>query len=243
MAVFIKGIPQLDRGLALDTVLRRYLDAAKFFDLVHTSRLFFCRGDSFQDKYEGAFTQSIKHAIEKSYADNDIEFTFEEFKKRLRERVFLNCWHASADDSMAMWQMYGGSSTSVAITTTVRQLRDALQHANLPYKTSIRKVRYVKHWRDPDLKVNPYSNVFAYKVKAYEFEKEVRVMLDRFQETFDCDPPEGGIAVDVPLRKLLRSIVVCPESPQWFFNLVNGVVQKYALDTPVRRSKLAFDPI
>jgi len=75
------------------------------------------------------------------------------FKKRLRERVFLNCWHASADDSMAMWIMNGRLPTSLAITTTVGKLRDAIQAAKLNYDIAIKKVGYVKYWRDPELAI------------------------------------------------------------------------------------------
>jgi hypothetical protein len=83
----------------------------------------------------------------------------------------LNCWHANVDDSMAMWSIYGRFAIAVAITTTVAHLRDTIEELHLPYHVSIARVKYVKHWRDPKLRINPYSNVFAYKVKAYDFER------------------------------------------------------------------------
>ena len=243
MIVFIKGKPRVDAALKDTQVLRRYLDAAKFLDLLHSQTLFFARGDQFEDKFEGAFTKSIKQAIEQSYKINKINFSYDEFKQRLRERVFLNCWHASADDSMAMWSIYGRSATAVAITTTVAQLRNTIEELRLPYHLSIARVRYVKHWRDPKLRINPYSNVFAYKVKAYDFEKEVRVIIDRFHDEFDATIAESGMPIKVSLRKLLRSIVVAPEAPPWFLELVRGVTQKYGVKAPVRRSKLASAPV
>ena len=211
------------------------------FCIVET--LFFARGDQFEDKFEGAFTKSIKQAIEQSYAINKIDFTYDEFKKRLRERVFLNCWHASLDDSVAMWSIYGRSAAALAITTTVGQLRDTIEASRIPHNLAIVKVGYVKHWRDPKLKINPYSNVFAYKVKAYEFEKEVRVIIDRFDEEFDSEITDTGMRVQISLDKLLRSIVVAPEAPPWFLSLVEGVAAKYGVEAQVKRSKLAFDPI
>jgi len=212
----IKGEPHLSAGLGLKDVLWRYLDAAKLLDFLHNQRLFMCRGDQFSDKFEGAFTESLKHAIEKSYKDNNIKFSYEEFKQRIRERVFVNCWHRSADDSMAMWSLYGSSECSVAITTTVGKLRQSLHEQHLPHLVSIERVEYVKHWRDPKLDISPYSRVFAYKTKAYEFEKEVRVLIDRSVDEFDADVPETGMAVKVSLQTLLRSIVIAPEAPPWF---------------------------
>lgn len=243
MALLIKGKPRVNSTLNADAVLWRYLDSAKFLDLLHNKTLYFSRGDQFEDKYEGAFTQSIKHAIDSSYADNNINYTYDEFKKRLRERVFINCWHRSADDSMAMWNLYGRSSSSVAITTTVGKLKDAIQSVNLPYHIAISRVKYVKHWRNPNLQIKPYSNVFSYKTKAYEFEKEVRVIIDRFSGEFDAPIIETGMAVQVNLENMLRSIVVAPEASPWFLKLVEGVVQTYGVSTPVHRSKLALEPI
>lgn len=238
-----RGKPRLSQALKATDVLWRYLDAAKFFDFIHSKTLFFCRGDQFEDKFEGAFTESLKHAIEKSYDDNNIEFTYKEFRQRLRERVFVNCWHRNINDSMAMWSLYGRSSCSVAVTTTVEQLRKAIEEQHLPYEISIEKVEYVKHWSDPDLDITPYSRVFAYKTKAYEFEREVRVLIDRFSGEFESEMPEGGMPIKVDHRALLRSVVIAPEAPLWFETLVREASEGYGIVAPVRRSKLAVEPL
>jgi hypothetical protein len=125
--IHVPGKPRVNSDLSARDVLWRYLDAAKFLDLLHNQTLFFSRGDQFEDKFEGGFTDSLKHSIQRSYNANKIGFTYEEFRRRLRERVFVNCWHKSPDDSMAMWSIYGRSSCSVAITTTVGQLKQSLE--------------------------------------------------------------------------------------------------------------------
>ena len=243
MVVRVKGKPNVDRQLKEGDVLWRYLDAAKFLDLIHNRSLFFVRGDQFADKFEGAFTESIKKAIDVAYEKNKIEFSSEEFKTRLRERVFLNSWHRSTDDSMAMWRIYGRSEKSLAITTTVEQLRNAIAAAKPPYYISLTKVKYVKHWRDPEIIFKPYSNIFAYKVKAYEFEKEVRVIIERFDDDFDYTIQNKGISIQIDLGELLRSIVISPEAPPWLLELIKGVAKKYGVAAPVRRSKLSSDPL
>lgn len=241
--IIVQGKPKVSGDLNDKTVLWRYLDAAKYLDFLHNNTLYFSRGDQFEDKYEGSFTQSVKRAIERSYKENKIDFTFDEFKKRLRERVYLNCWHASSDDSMAMWSLYGRSATAVAITTTVKKLRETIANAKLPYNIYISRVRYVKHWRDPELKIRPYSNVFAYKVMAYEFEKEVRVIVDRFHDEFESAVVDEGFVAPVSHKTLLRSVVISPEAPTWYHDLVKEVSSKYGVVAPVRRSKLAFEPV
>ncbi len=243
MVVKIKGKPSVGPKLRNNNVLWRYLDTAKFLDLVHNQSLFFVRGDQFEDKFEGAFTESIKEAIDSAYFANAIEFTSEEFKTKLRERVFLNSWHKSPDDSMAMWRIYGGSDKSLAITTTVEKLRRAIEMANAPYYISLAKVNYIKHWRDPEIVFDQYSNIFTYKTNAYEFEKEVRVIIDNSNEDFDRPITNKGISVQLDIEELLRSIVISPESPPWFLELIEGVVKKYGVAAPVRRSRLAVDPL
>jgi hypothetical protein len=253
--------PAIDRhilvsdGLRPDTVLWRYLDAAKLFDFFEHATLFFCRADHFSDKFEGAFTPTLRQNIADAYGRGEIGYTYEQFKRRIRESVFINCWHRSQDDSAAMWALYGKSDCAVALTTTVGQLARALQDAAREHALWIARVEYVKHWSDPDLDVTPdFARIFTYKTKAYEYEKEVRVMIDRTdgpQTSGHADegghdvpaPAETGITLPVDAVRLLRSIVIAPDAPPWFENLVRQSALRYGVKAPVRRSKLALDPI
>jgi hypothetical protein len=231
-----------------DTVLWRYLDAAKLFDFLENGTLFFCRADHFSDKFEGAFTPSLRDGINQAHARGEIDYTYEQFKRRMRESVFVNCWHRSQDDSAAMWALYGKSDCAVALTTTVGQLADALDEAGHQHALWIARVEYVKHWSDPKLDVQPdYARVFAYKTKAYEYEKEVRVIIDRSKHDAACngvlESVQPGVVVPVDAGRLLRSIVIAPDAPLWFEKLVRQSALRYGLASPVRRSKLATDPI
>lgn len=90
------------------------------------------------------------------------------FKRRMRESVFINCWHRNQDDSAAMWALYGKSGCAVALTSTVGQLADTLRGVDNEHDIAIERVEYVKHWRDLKLDVSPaYARIFAYKTKAY----------------------------------------------------------------------------
>lgn len=240
--IYAHGKARVGARLRTSDVLWRYLDAAKFLDFLQNSTLFFCRGDQFDDKFEGSFTESLRHTIAESYKTNNIEFTYDEFRKRVRERVFVNCWHRGRDDSMAMWNLFGQSNCSIAITTTVGRLKSSLEEFKHPYCFFMERVEYVKHWRDPQLNIAPYSRVFAYKVKAYEYEKEVRVLLDRSADEFDVEITETGMPIKVKPATLLRSIVIAPEAPEWFRSLIVQLVERYKLSVPVHRSKLATEP-
>jgi len=236
--------PKINEQLRTDTVLWRYLDAAKLFDFFENSTLFFCRADRFSDKFEGAFTPSLRQQISEAYARGEIDYTYEQFKRRMRESVFINCWHRSQDDSAAMWALYGKSECAVALTTTVGQLAEALRGIELEHGISIERVEYVKHWSDPKLDVAPdYARIFAYKTKAYEYEKEVRVIIDRTGHEPMPELTQAGIVVRIDGTRLLRSIVIAPDAPPWFEALVRQSAQRYGIKAPVRRSRLATDPI
>jgi hypothetical protein len=237
----------IDGQLRHDTVLWRYLDAAKLFDFFENSTLFFCRADRFSDKFEGAFTPTLRQQISDSYARGEIDYTYEQFKRRMRESVFINCWHRSQDDSAAMWALYGKSECAVALTTTVGQLADTLEGMDENHTIRIARVDYVKHWSDPKLDISPdYARIFTYKTKAYEYEKEVRVIIDRTGRSSRTLGPEllqSGILVPIDAATLMRSIVIAPDAPPWFEKLVRQSALRYGIEAPVRRSKLATDPI
>ena len=124
--------------------LWRYMDLPKFMDLLEHQNLFFTRTDKFEDNYEGAFTPSLKRKIERSYSGNNIDSTFDVFKTKLKERIFVSCWHKGVHDSMAMWKIYGPPTQGVAITTWVKRLEDSLKnhlYANIA-ETYIYDVQY-----------------------------------------------------------------------------------------------------
>jgi hypothetical protein len=133
----------------------------------------------------------------------------------------------------------------VALTTTVGRLSDALKAAHTGHDAWIARVEYVKHWSDPKLDISPdYARIFAYKTKAYEYEKEVRVIIDRSgaRERIGGER-DAGIVIPVDGTRLLRSIVIAPDAPPWFEKLVRQSALRYGIAAPVRRSKLAADPI
>ncbi|CAD5107218.1 hypothetical protein [Zestomonas carbonaria] len=235
--------PIVDPELSDRTVLWRYLDTAKFFHLLHTEALFLCRGDRFDDKFEGSFTPSWRAAIKDAYEKHHLPGGYDEFRRRLRSTVFINCWHRNPHDSMAMWSLYGRSETAVAITTTVGQLRQALQYVGQG-QIFIDKVTYTNHWKDPQISITPYCKVFAHKVQGYAFEREVRVILDLYsdEQTYLDQPP--GISVRAPLLTLLRSVVLSPSAPKWFDEMIRSEMDRRGFGkVPVRNSKLSSTPL
>lgn len=233
----------IDEKLKEGDILRRYLDMPRFISFLKTSSLYLCRSDLFSDKFEGSFTASIKEAIGNAYKKNRIKYTYDKFKKELREGVFINCWSLGIDDNMALWKIYGKTDDCVAITTTVKKLRSALDKFSGQGRLSLRKIDYIKHWKDPKIEVKPYSNVFKYKTVGYTFENEVRIILDRFDHTFEATSKDEGVMLPVDLRMFLRSVVVSPECSPWFKTVVEDIAVKYGVTCPIRNSSMSKQPI
>lgn len=238
-----KSKVDVDLRLRAGNVLRRYLDVPSFMNFMMTRSLYLCRSDLFPDKFEGSFTPTVRDAICSAYEKNKIEYTYEKFKKELREGVFINCWSLGVDDNMALWKLFGKTNDCVAITTTVGKLETALDKFSGSGCLCVRKVEYIRHWKDPKIDVNPYSNVFRYKAVGYWFEKEVRVILDRFESTFESDDKDKGVSVPVDLNAFLRSIVVSPECSKWFRTVVKDIAAKYGVSCPIRNSRMGKEPI
>ncbi len=233
----------IDEELQGAEVLRRYLDLPRFIGFLKTSSLYLCRSDLFPDKFEGSFTVSVKEAINNAYRKNKIKYTYEKFKKELREGVFINCWSLGIHDNMALWKLYGRTNDCVAITTTVAKLKAALDESRGLGQLSLKKVKYIRHWRDPIIEVKPYSNVFKYKTVGYAFENEARIILDRFDETFEETPKDEGVMLPINLRAFLRSVVMSPERSPWFKEVVEDIAVKYRLSCPIRDSSMSKQPI
>lgn len=233
----------VDPRLTDDTTLWRYVDLPRFVDFLHYRRLFLSRGDQFLDKFEGQFNEVMKQTIVTFYnANPDMEFTYDTFRSTIREKVFVSCWHHSDAESMAMWTIYGRVG-AVAMGTTVGRIRRAVEALNSPYLLSIEKVDYIDYVDTDDFDISPYSRIFAYKRRAYAYEQEVRLLLDKSRVAFNCRSEERGEYLSVCPQDFLTKVVVSPESPSWFFGVVSGLAEHYKLNIEVVESTLTSNPV
>ena len=102
------------------------------------------------------------------------------------------------------------------------------------------KVRYIDHFKNPNMIVGGGSDLLQFKHEAYQYEREVRIVVSR---SSDWKSNPSGIRLPLgDLNEVIRSIVVAPEAAPWFFELVEDVTRKYGVRMPVRRSKLTELP-
>ena len=189
--------------LSSDKTIYRYMDFAKFVNLLQTEELHFHQAADFEDRFEGSVPEIIEQARKREYEQAEAEGRMgpdghqihAEINKCLRRFTYLNCWHMKEDESVAMWEKYGGSDRAVAIKTTVEDFTVALNR-DPDHDIYFERVEYRPYSSDheatPDIdeidldEMDPrffltreaHSLVpFVYKRKGFEYEEEMRAII------------------------------------------------------------------
>lgn len=230
----------VDVDVKQNAILRRYMDLPKLLDLLHHRALYLRRADGFSDRLEGALFPSLRASMDDAHEKGVIPYDASYFYRRARIGSYVSCWTMSSKDSMALWQLYGGVKSSVVVTTTVDRLVKTAFTWNR--NVILHRVRYVDHVKMKTYVVGPYTDVLQFKHVAYKHENELRLVVPQQGDAWESNPMD--LRLPLPdLDTLVRSVVVAPEASDEFLEAVKGLCQKYGLDAPVRRSKLALVPV
>lgn len=151
--------------------LLRFLRLNAFLELL-TGNFVQVRADAFDDPMEGAFGFNNVNISLQALAEVSLSVASSPAWKRdvlsgLRERVAITCWFEFDEESYAMWRIYGRLGESVAIETTVGQLRELLRDQE---NMRIERVRY-EPLRDDIIDLR---DPFFRKTPEYRFEREIR---------------------------------------------------------------------
>jgi hypothetical protein len=237
--------------------LWRYMDFTKYASMLVSSGLYFSRSDLFDDKFEGAkglrtiknkwdeyylsfFKYIIRNPPEKTLCDKSDETIDKEAKELLdqleagginnRKYVFINCWHENTYESEAMWRLYSSYfDNAIAIRTTFKSLYESLGKNT---SIAIGRVKYI----DFNKSFAGANESFWRKRKSFEHEKEVRAV------THDLECKEVGKMINCNLNILLEDVIVSPNAPKWFIDLVKDINIKYGYTVNVSQSSLNDEP-
>lgn len=211
----------------------RYLDFIKFVDLLETQCLFFARADKLGDDFEGSCPKAnIKYRLKEyniGLVGGGIEADeISAFYRVLREFTAVNCWYINQYESAAMWTLYLKSNEGIALRSSYRRLRDSFIDQK-PHK--ICKVHYIDYEKDT-MSTNLLAP-YLYKRKSFEHEAELRAIIQPLPRprfiVRSKRPFDRGIRIKVNLDVLIDKIYVAPQTPDWQFNLVKSLVEKYGL--------------
>ncbi|MGR5250920.1 DUF2971 domain-containing protein [Vibrio astriarenae] len=270
------------------TELQRYIDFAKFVDMLDTRKLFLSRVSCFEDQLEGGLTptyimvssgmanllsqavcslpsatklteeeraesEAHKNKLNNDYENRTYNTVFGRFPhsevehgtvfKQHRHWVDVSCWHANKTESMAMWKIYGGSTSSVCIITNVERLsRSVVKKPE--YELVLSPVHYISHGEGSFQEYHGLAPLM-HKSEFYSFENEVRLLTYNPNADLLSERPDNdlGTVVDINLGTLIQEIRVAHDAPEWFFKLVKSITKKYNIDANVIRSKMSQAPI
>lgn len=177
-----------------------------------------------QENTDGSITEPLSG----NKLEQEIDKWIEKYKNHCKQYSLINyvsCWHESADESNAMWELYHGD---VAIKSTVKNFKASL---NYPWNLRASKVKYIKY------KENYFTDEFRafYKRKEFSHEKEVRFLLQ------DLNPKDIGPCqyIESDLKSLINTVVISPNAEQWQKDLLVHILP---ININLKESSLSEEP-
>ena len=232
MNIFLEA-DTLDQG----TILWRYMDLAKFVSMLEKKAIWLARADTFGDKHEGRFPDEMLEYINKAYEtfddnDNSPIKDASDFQDYLVKNTFISCWHQNLEENMVMWEIYCQDKNAVAIQTTVDNIIQHINSSNLTGHSLIMKnVEYKNADEIPG--VLSYEDCFFRKRRHFSFEKEVRISFDTYSRVKPKKDTPYGYELPVFLNDMIQKVVIHPDSPKWFQEVINSIIIKYDLHVSV----------
>ncbi len=154
-----------------------------------------------------------------------------------RGHEYVSCWHLNGHESDAMWKLYGLKGQGIAIRSSVKRLKDAIESAVDPIH--IGRVRYEDYSTYEIPPGQPVSRLLT-KRRSFQHENELRMIVVKH-------PPTPGLigfvtpGINVPLNlnRLIESIWLAPDADPWMQSLIQKIAVKYLSDPPtVHQSRL-----
>ncbi|HRG18684.1 MAG TPA: hypothetical protein PLP39_06310 [Flavobacterium lutivivi] len=233
----------------------KYLDLTKFISILQTKKLFFCRLDKFEDKFEGTFPklsiEQYKNWLLRLAKDSDFLFKDEdEIESFLNDRISasekfkrmncISCWNKSEKESYALWKIYSDIDKGIMIKSSVKNLNYAFEKT--PEKIQLSEIKYIDFEKDR-IPVNNLNYPIIHKQLAYNYEEELRLIHQvKFENGFHYDwekeENSNGKNISVDIDLLIDEIIISPYASEWFYKIVENLINTYKLNKPIKYSKL-----
>jgi hypothetical protein len=235
-----------------DARVWRYMDLAKLLATIDREALFFPASATLakNDQFEG---QPPFPEIYKSEHYRQLPLFY--------HLNFFSCWHMNNDESDAMWKIYVKDGAGIAIQSTVGRLKRCFAKVERPVHIGV--VQYIDYDQTPSSVGFLGNSWFLFKRKAFEHEREIRIGVwsddaeirylkddgsigfpedhDR-QEFVLKHPGISGVYVPVDLDILIDKIVIAPQSPPWFTELVSSITSRLGYNFAIEASGLLRTP-
>ena len=210
----------------------------KYISFIEKKEIWLSRADQFEDQREGRFPDEMKDIIQRAYEGMKdapgIVTDANDFADFLKKNTFISCWHKNTEENMVMWAIYGKSCESVAIQTTAERFVSSFNPMTIPGNWL--ELKEVDYKNSGDISgVIPYEECFFIKRPHFHFENEVRLCLDTYNTQAPSKKHPTGYHLPININKLVDKVLVHPDCPEWFLEVVRSVNAKYNIKLPVMR--------
>ena len=227
-----------------DQRIWRYMNRARFSDMLESNRIYFASANQFIDPFEGAVAvQPYDFPIDPRYSEMDhLERAFRELKRLTK----ISCWHIEEYESDAMWHLYAEQGKGVAIVSRPSKISASLTPYRIRPEYGVEElhggnVKYVDLMK-VRLQVRDLER-FYHKHIAFSWEREFRCSISlRMAEEFGIRVPSGGIFVEADPKELIEEIHIGPGISPEGRQLVMQACQERGLHDRVHISSLIGRP-
>jgi len=245
----IEGYSTRGKPAKGDARIWRYMDFAKFINLLYKKALFFPRADNLGDSFEGSFprinVQKRKGVFTTLIESQGRLSTLSDYYKLFVKLTVINSWHINDNESDAMWKLYIKGGEGIAVQSTVGRLKSSLGNHKQDV-IHLGKVTYVDYDDEkiPDDTLSPYFH----KRRSFEHEKEYRAVIQRWKKKgngkidFSKLPFQEGIFVPIDLDKLVENVYLSPTCPTWQKDVAQSLLKNYGSNRKIKQSKLTEKP-
>ena len=145
--------------------------------------------------------------------------------------TYVSCWNRADFESYAFWRIYTNPTTGIAIKSTTKKLKNALNNVDI----KLYKTEYIKSLEDKtdDKEPPTYLNIVkrassmdishrvkeVYKYEPYRYENEIRAVYIEYSN-------KKGLAFPVDVNELINEIYISPFASVSFNMLVKSVLEK-----------------
>jgi hypothetical protein len=237
--------------------MARYLSLYKFISLLKEGKMFFCRLDKLEDKFEGTMTETafdqlmseykylrdVRQFFDRPITDKEFEVMAKSrigLAARMKSNFCVNCWNRYETESYALWKIYGGQDQGIMIKTTYAKLIDAFSKE--PRNLYCSEVKYMDYSKDP----SDIGNVIipiTRKRKPYSYESEIRLihgvdLKNGLDYDWSKEEYKNGMMMKVDLSELIKEVIISPFAPKQLGALIGDLLAKYSIEASISQSIL-----
>jgi hypothetical protein len=216
----------------------RYMDKWKFDYLIKNQKLYLCRGDRLQDKFEGTYSRAQLVAMNRWLTEIGYEKQVE-IEKKLRQinrqRFYISSWCMSQYDLDLMWKAYTSDVHAIALKSYISRLESVCDCAIEYWPIDVSTVDYFAHAEGYMIDYfGDGFDAFVNKDNHFELDREIRLLHWRSYEPAQPD----AVLLPVDLSTLIERVVLAPGATTADAEEIRRLLDYYRLsDTPLESSR------